>query len=199
MAENISHPQYVGKAEAPKPAEFVLNPEQQQVVDVMNESGKKLQEQVAGARESAGKKLVAAGIKQYKVGLEETVKNEVGVGIQGALIGGAIGAITHGNENIFTSAGKGALGAGQLGAAFGFESVWQPYNKRAAVENLLPTGTLDWIMSMVAGWGIADIPNPNNKLLITGGKWVAATLLSTPAMGAIRNIGTGLSMMAMGK
>lgn len=112
MSENRpSDPQFVGQAdgtrsrEASSNEEIVMNAEQQQVVDVMQRAGKKLEDAELGAQETAagklkelhGKELVDAGVNMMGRGVWETVKSQlkwtVGGGLVGALVGGIGGGI----------------------------------------------------------------------------------------------------------
>lgn len=98
------HPQFFGSSEAPKPKEFVLSPEQQQVADTMKQSGEKLEKTVVDARERAGEKLqelrgkelVDAGMRQMGHGVLETIKSQlIGMpffGLLGGVAGGFFGS-----------------------------------------------------------------------------------------------------------
>lgn len=104
-----SNPQFVGQADARESLskdEVVLTAEQKQVVEAMEQEGKKLEGGVLDAREKAagelkklqGKELIDAGLKQMGHGVWETVKSQVkwaiGGGLVGAVGGGLVGALS---------------------------------------------------------------------------------------------------------
>ncbi|MDP1722167.1 MAG: hypothetical protein Q8L37_03080 [Candidatus Gottesmanbacteria bacterium] len=113
MSENTpSNPQFVGQGDASKQTrealpkdEMMLNPEQKQVVEVMQRAGKEFEKDQLDAREMAatqlkalhGKELVDAGLNQMKIGVWETVKSQlkwtVGGGLVGAIVGGIGGSL----------------------------------------------------------------------------------------------------------
>ncbi len=107
MSENApSNPQFVGQADArksevPVTDEFTLFPEQQQVVDVMEKAGAKLETLELDGREKAagelkklqGKELVDAGLKQMGHGVWQSVKSRFFWGVGGALVGAVSGGV----------------------------------------------------------------------------------------------------------
>lgn len=101
------NPQFVGQAdarnlraaEAAKPVDVKLSPEQQQLADVMKQSGETLETKVVDARDKAaiqlkelhGKELVDAGLKQMGKGVWETFKSQLKWAVPSAILGSMIG------------------------------------------------------------------------------------------------------------
>ena len=145
--------------EAVPSEELKLNAEQQEVVDVMQKEGGKLEAAVIDAREKAvgqlkklqGKELVDAGLKQMGHGVWETVKQEAKGILDGGLIGGLAGGLGVAtlaglsNQPVdkiikggIAGATFGALAGGVTMGYVGYELAGLEYNQNVARKKNLP-------------------------------------------------------------
>lgn len=214
------NPQFVGQADArnlraaeiAKPVDVTLSPEQQQVADVMKQSGQVLEKNILDASEKAGEQLqklqgralVNAGLKQMGYGAWESIKSEFKWGIGGALIGGVAGAAkasaTLGSDFISIGAIMGASQGGGLGALVGYETAGLRYNKKVAPDRNLPkTEWYDWVAGNLSMVGLSALAR--GKVRGTAGSVMAtaASLFTNPiSIGGLRNVATGLWQMRKG-
>lgn len=205
--------------EAEASGELAFNAEQKQVVDVMEQEGKKLEGAVLDAREQAagrlkqlhGRELVDAGLKQMGHGVWETVKGEVKGAIGGGILGGITGGVSLGAlgyvadrtaESAAIGAASGAFAGSTLGAlaggALGYETAGIGYNRKVARrENLPPARWYDWLISHGSGALLNLLVGRVARSPVTAARvsFVLGQLINPISAGGMRNVATGLWQM----